>query len=90
MNGWRGVIFLRVIVLRIENPYNSLRQIANLPQRGVSSVKCQVSLRNFGIFKTAVLTVVDMATGVEWLLVIGYWLLRVEWLLVIESLEFKV
>ena len=34
INGWRGVIFLRVIVLRIENPYNILRQIANLPQQG--------------------------------------------------------
>ena len=33
MNSWRGVLFLRVIVLRIENPYNSLRQIANLSQR---------------------------------------------------------
>ena len=33
INGWRGLLFLRVIALRIENPYNSLRQIANLPQR---------------------------------------------------------
>ena len=33
MNGWRGILFLRVIVLRIENPYNILRQIANLPQQ---------------------------------------------------------
>ena len=32
INGWRGLLFLRVIALRIENPYNSLRQIANLPQ----------------------------------------------------------
>ena len=32
MNGWRGLLFLRVIALRIENPYNSWRQIANLPQ----------------------------------------------------------
>ena len=33
INGWRGLLFLRVIALRIANPYNSLRQIANLPQR---------------------------------------------------------
>ena len=33
MNGWRGFLFLRVIALRIENPYNILRQIANLPQQ---------------------------------------------------------
>ena len=32
INGWRGFLFLRVIALRIANPYNSLRQIANLPQ----------------------------------------------------------
>ena len=33
INGWRGLLFLRVIALRIANPYNSLRQIANLPQQ---------------------------------------------------------
>ena len=33
INGWRGLLFLRVIALRIENPYSILRQIANLPQR---------------------------------------------------------
>ena len=32
INGWRGFLFLRVIALWIANPYNSLRQIANLPQ----------------------------------------------------------
>ena len=42
----KSASFARVIALRIENPYNSLRQIANLPQLG--------------------------------LLVMGYWLLRVE------------
>jgi hypothetical protein len=33
INGWRGLLFLRVIALRIANPYSILRQIANLPQR---------------------------------------------------------
>jgi hypothetical protein len=32
INGWRGLLFLRVIALRIANPYSILRQIANLPQ----------------------------------------------------------
>jgi hypothetical protein len=32
----------RIIALRIENPYNSLRQIANLPQRGVLGFVCCV------------------------------------------------
>jgi hypothetical protein len=38
-----GFYFWELLFLRIENPYNSLRQIANLPQRQAQSVKCQVS-----------------------------------------------
>ena len=36
INGWRGLLFLRVIALRIENPDSILRQIANLPQQVVN------------------------------------------------------
>ena len=46
----------RFLVLRIENPYNILRQITNLPQRIAATEACpflrhdcQLSLRNFRI-----------------------------------------
>ena len=72
VNSAFSALSARIIALRIENPYSILRQIANLPQRVIRVLKKTSFSLHFRVFRFFRCSIIES------LLVIGYWLLKVE------------